>query len=176
MLFNSITSAAALLLLSTLLVTIRADVNYANDGWHMDHVFKLVDEQLDPIVSVQFSLPSHLIEGSSPLCTDVQVSPNAQSSHMHRVVGGSNFRAGYSYAGAQSSKCSSVAIQGDKSNYWMPRKVPEYVVLALSSPTLFNDRTLLDQQSYLFHSYLCQHSILLLLGSQQRCRSCHPVP
>lgn len=68
------------------------------DAWHMDYSWTLVRESLDPIVS-----------------------PNGVASHMHRVIGGSNFGAAYNHETYESSSCSSVAIQADKSAYWMPQ-------------------------------------------------------
>lgn len=89
------TTSTILLFLAGLATPVVA---HPNDGWHFDQVNPLVTEQLDPIINV-----------------------NQQGTHMHRVVGGSNFRAAHSFAAAQSSSCSSIAIQGDKSNYWMPQ-------------------------------------------------------
>ena len=57
----------------------------------------LVNERLDPVVS-----------------------PNALASHMHTVIGGSNFGAPCNYADAIKSSCTSFPISIDKSNYWMP--------------------------------------------------------
>jgi len=97
--FLNYLSASSLLLLLANLAT--PAVAHPNDGWHFDQAFTLVTEQLDPIVN-----------------------PNAQGTHMHRVIGGSNFRAAHSFSAAQSSSCSSIAVQGDKSNYWMPQVSP----------------------------------------------------
>jgi hypothetical protein len=68
-----------------------------DDGWHLDFTYTLVNEELDPIVS-----------------------PNAQSTHMHKVIGGSRFGASYSFADYAAASCSSLRVQADKSNYWMP--------------------------------------------------------
>ncbi|KAJ9103140.1 hypothetical protein QFC21_002562 [Naganishia friedmannii] len=68
------------------------------DGFHLDYMYTLVREQLDPIVS-----------------------PNEQSAHMHRVFGGSNFGAAYNRAELYDSDCTSAGISVDKSNYWEPQ-------------------------------------------------------
>lgn len=96
MFLQYLTSSAVLLLLARLATPATAAV--PSGGWHFDEVYTLVTEQLDPIVN-----------------------PNAQGTHMHRVIGGSNFRAAYSFDAARSGSCSSVSVQGDKSNYWMPQ-------------------------------------------------------
>lgn len=75
---------------------------YANSGgWHFDAVYTLGNEQLDPIVN-----------------------PNGQATHMHKIIGGNSFRAAYNYELTQTSSCSSVSVQADKSNYWMPSQSP----------------------------------------------------
>lgn len=96
MFLQYLTSSAVLLLLARLATPVTAAV--PSGGWHFDEVYTLVTEQLDPIVN-----------------------PNAQGTHMHRVIGGSNFRAAYSFDAARSGSCSTVGVQGDKSNYWMPQ-------------------------------------------------------
>jgi hypothetical protein len=68
-----------------------------DDGWHLDFIYTLVTEELDPVVS-----------------------PNAEGSHMHKVIGGSRFGASYNYAEYSAANCSSLRLQADKSNYWMP--------------------------------------------------------
>jgi hypothetical protein len=98
MFLQYLTASTVLLLLARLTTPAVAVLS---GGWHFDHVYTLVAEQLDPIVNI-----------------------NVQGTHMHRVVGGSNFRAAYSFDGARSSSCSTVAVQGDKSNYWMPQVSP----------------------------------------------------
>jgi hypothetical protein len=80
------------LLLPHLSVTLAGD-----DGWHLDYTYTLVNEELDPVVS-----------------------PNAEGSHMHKVIGGSRFGASYNYAEYSAANCSSLRVQADKSNYWMP--------------------------------------------------------
>lgn len=98
---RSVTLSAALLLaLGTLDSSVQA---HQNDGWHFDHMYTLVQEQLDPILWI-----------------------NQQGQHMHRVVGGSSFRAAYNFDLTKNSSCSSVAVQADKSNYWMPRKSHQF--------------------------------------------------
>ncbi|KAL8692126.1 MAG: hypothetical protein Q9218_002794 [Villophora microphyllina] len=61
--------------------------------------------------------------GSSALVTerlDPLLSPGATSGHVHSVIGGSAFSSTMDFASTQSSKCTSVDIIADKSNYWMP--------------------------------------------------------
>ncbi|KAL8662443.1 MAG: hypothetical protein Q9202_004686 [Teloschistes flavicans] len=61
--------------------------------------------------------------GSSALVTeslDPLLSPGATSTHVHSVIGGSAFSSSMNFASTQSSKCTSVDIIADKSNYWMP--------------------------------------------------------
>lgn len=70
-----------------------------DDAWHLDDTYTLVNEELDPIIS-----------------------PNQQSSHMHKIIGGSKMAAYYNFDDYSAAKCSSLRIQADKSNYWMPRK------------------------------------------------------
>jgi hypothetical protein len=67
------------------------------DAWHLDTAYILVNEELDPIIS-----------------------PNAQSSHMHKVIGGSAFAAGFNFPDYRAGTCSSIQNQADMSNYWMP--------------------------------------------------------
>lgn len=76
-----------------------ASVIAQDDAWHLDYVYTLANEELDPIVS-----------------------PNAQSSHMHKIIGGSRMAAYYNYNDYAAAKCSSLRVQADKSNYWMPSK------------------------------------------------------
>jgi len=72
-------------------------VSAQDDGWHLDTIYELINERLDPIVS-----------------------PNGVAGHMHKVIGGSRFGAAYNYDDYSSAHCSSVKVQADKSNYWMP--------------------------------------------------------
>ncbi|KAJ9116187.1 hypothetical protein QFC20_000867 [Naganishia adeliensis] len=74
------------------------DKEFGLDGFHLDYLYPLVREQLDPIVS-----------------------PNKQSMHMHRVFGGSKFGAGYNHDELASSNCTTAGISVDKSNYWEPQ-------------------------------------------------------
>lgn len=73
---------------------------FALDAWHLDQAVVLVNEQLDPVVN-----------------------PNAQSTHMHKVLGGSGFGASYNFETYRSAKCSSLKVQADKSAYWMPSEL-----------------------------------------------------
>ncbi|TYJ52507.1 hypothetical protein B9479_006901 [Cryptococcus floricola] len=68
-----------------------------DSAWHLDYVNTLVNEALDPVVN-----------------------PNTQSSHMHKIIGGSRMAAYYNFDDYAGAKCSSLRVQADKSNYWMP--------------------------------------------------------
>ncbi|KAK4686420.1 hypothetical protein P7C73_g3711, partial [Tremellales sp. Uapishka_1] len=81
----------------TLLTFLATLVSAQDDAWHLDYVYTLVNEELDPVVS-----------------------PNGQGSHMHKVIGGANFGASYNYDTYNAATCSSLRVQADKSNYWMP--------------------------------------------------------
>lgn len=52
--------------------------------------------------------------------TDPIVNPGEPSTHVHHIVGGSNF--GMSSTGEElmNSKCTNAKIKGDNSNYWWP--------------------------------------------------------
>lgn len=63
------------------------------DAWHVDDIYQLAVERLDPVVN-----------------------PNQISGHIHRIVGGSNFKASYDGKEYEEASCSSVSIQADKSN------------------------------------------------------------
>ncbi|WRT70456.1 uncharacterized protein IL334_007454 [Kwoniella shivajii] len=72
-------------------------VQAQDDAWHLDYIYVLANEEIDPIVS-----------------------PNQQSSHMHKIIGGSRMAAFYNSDYYTSASCSSLRQQADKSNYWMP--------------------------------------------------------
>lgn len=84
------------LLTLTTLLSFLSSIS-ALDAWHLDETAILVNEQLDPIIN-----------------------PNSQSSHMHKVMGGSAFGASYNYDTYSKAKCTSLKLTADKSNYWMP--------------------------------------------------------
>lgn len=88
-----------LLSLGYSLTLIASLVLAGDDAWHLDRIYTLVNEAVDPIIA-----------------------PNAVSSHMHKVIGGSRFGASYGYEDYAAAKCSSLQCQADKSNYWMPRE------------------------------------------------------
>ncbi|KAJ9095415.1 hypothetical protein QFC20_006653 [Naganishia adeliensis] len=90
-------SDAASRILTVLLIFANGGLGQ-QDAWHMDYIPTLVREVLDPIVH-----------------------PNRYSNHMHRVIGGNNFAAYYNYDDLVESSCTSVELQADKSNYWMPQ-------------------------------------------------------
>lgn len=52
---------------------------------------------------------------------DPIVSPNQQSQHMHRILGGSNFAAAYNSEELVASSCTTAAITVDHSSYWAPQ-------------------------------------------------------
>lgn len=52
---------------------------------------------------------------------DPIVSPGSVSTHVHAVIGASNFRADSDYGDATGSNCTTSFIQADKSNYWAPQ-------------------------------------------------------
>jgi len=83
---------------SSLFSALALVANAGNDAWHMDTAYTIVREALDPIVN-----------------------PNGVASHMHRIVGGSNFGAAYNYATQNAASCTSTGITADKSSYWMPQ-------------------------------------------------------
>lgn len=72
---------------------LRTLVAAQNDAWHVDNIWPLATERIDPVVS-----------------------PNGVSSHMHRIVGGSQFGASYDGKEYEQASCSSASIQADKSN------------------------------------------------------------
>ncbi|KIK02989.1 hypothetical protein K443DRAFT_656070 [Laccaria amethystina LaAM-08-1] len=51
---------------------------------------------------------------------DPIVNPGKISSHVHSVLGGSNFRFNTNTASLRQSQCTSIPIPQDKSNYWFP--------------------------------------------------------
>lgn len=58
-----------------------------------------------------------LIEGR----VDPVVTPGKTSGHVHTVLGGNGFAPEMDYASTQRSTCTSCSIQGDFSNYWIPK-------------------------------------------------------
>lgn len=55
---------------------------------------------------------------------DPIVTPNGYAGHSHRILGGSAFAASYDRDVYEAAKCSSLGVQADKSNYWIPRAYP----------------------------------------------------
>jgi hypothetical protein len=51
---------------------------------------------------------------------DPIVAPGKVSGHTHHVVGGSAFSPTYNPDALRKSKCTNLAVQADKSNYWQP--------------------------------------------------------
>ncbi|WVR04067.1 hypothetical protein IAU60_001066 [Kwoniella sp. DSM 27419] len=89
----------ALLAIATLCNQVQATASDPGGAsWHLDNLYHLATERLDPVVS-----------------------PNAVASHLHRIVGSSNFGANYNYDQYSKSGCTTAAVQVDNSNYWMPQ-------------------------------------------------------
>ncbi|KAI0782062.1 hypothetical protein C8Q75DRAFT_539770 [Abortiporus biennis] len=64
-----------------------------------------------------------IMGGNSPLVStrlDPIVSPNAISSHEHTIFGGANFGPTYDYDTYSSADCTTVSLDVDFSNYWVP--------------------------------------------------------
>ncbi|KAH9912318.1 WSC-domain-containing protein [Epithele typhae] len=62
--------------------------------------------------------------GSRPIVTerlDSIVNPGGIGTHVHSVVGASKFSQNYDYDTLRSSKCTTIPVQPDKSNYWAPQ-------------------------------------------------------
>lgn len=93
MVFAKLQVATGLALIAML--AIPKHVEAQADAWHFDVQSTLLLGRLDPIISV-----------------------NKVASHVHRIWGGNNFAAAYSYEDSQKGTCSSIYVQEDKSNYW----------------------------------------------------------
>ncbi len=52
--------------------------------------------------------------------TDPIVNPGEPASHLHHIVGGSNFGMSSTGEDLLKSKCTNAKIKGDNSNYWWP--------------------------------------------------------
>ncbi|KAH8090923.1 hypothetical protein HD553DRAFT_279680 [Filobasidium floriforme] len=52
---------------------------------------------------------------------DPIINPGEVSSHMHTIIGGSNFDKTVDYASTQQGKCTTAPISIDKSSYWTPQ-------------------------------------------------------
>jgi hypothetical protein len=66
--------------------------------WRMGCGGTLVEGRLDPIVT-----------------------PGKISGHTHVILGGNGFAPTMDYGSTQASTCTSCAIEGDLSNYWIPK-------------------------------------------------------
>jgi hypothetical protein len=86
-------STLALQLFAGVLAASFGAVFAQTDAWHVDNIYELAVERLDPVVS-----------------------PNQISGHIHRIVGGSGFKASYNGKEYEEASCSSASIQADKSN------------------------------------------------------------
>ncbi|KAL4263562.1 DUF1996 domain-containing protein [Pleurotus pulmonarius] len=81
----------------TKFLTLITAASLANAYWLMGIENFITTERLDPIVN-----------------------PGAISSHVHSVLGGSNFAMTTNTAKLRQSQCTSIPIAEDKSNYWFP--------------------------------------------------------
>ncbi|KAJ6463450.1 hypothetical protein C8R45DRAFT_1025772 [Mycena sanguinolenta] len=77
---------------------------------------------------------------------DPVVSPGSVATHVHSVLGGSNFGLNTSTADLRNSDCTSIPIPEDKSNYWFPQMYFQWANGTFTSVTgnaviyyLFND-------------------------------------
>ncbi|KAH9848786.1 hypothetical protein C2E23DRAFT_738784 [Lenzites betulinus] len=85
----------------------------------------------------------HWIFGGSRVLTneriDPIVNPNATGTHVHAVVGSSRFSNVYDPEVLTNSKCTTIPVQPDKSNYWAPQLYHQAENGSLSLiPTTFN--------------------------------------
>ncbi|TFK22759.1 hypothetical protein FA15DRAFT_595516 [Coprinopsis marcescibilis] len=75
------------------------------------------------LLALAASTNSYWLMGTEFITTeriDPVVTPGRVSSHVHSVVGGSNFRMTVSTASLRQSSCTSIPIPQDKSAYWFP--------------------------------------------------------
>ncbi|OCH94040.1 WSC-domain-containing protein [Obba rivulosa] len=73
---------------------------------------------------VAFADSYWIFGGTQPLVTtrlDPVVDPNGVGGHVHVIAGGSNFGPTYDYDTQIQSKCSTITVQKDLSNYWAPQ-------------------------------------------------------
>jgi hypothetical protein len=153
-------TSIAILLAAIQLVTTATAGPLQNDGWHFDTAFVLVNEELDPIVS-----------------------PNMQSSHMHKVLGESPYRP----LSPQTSYSSSISSRRWKqlpSRVQLRRSPVEYLYQCRSTGRqvqLLATLALLDRHSDQtrddsIRTDQCEPPVLLLFEPQQRQRPDHPFP
>ena len=91
--FANIQAAVGYALIAMLVIPKQVEAGAS--AWHFDVQSTLLLARLDPIIS-----------------------ENKVASHVHRIWGGNNFAAAYSYEESQKGNCSSIYVQEDKSNYW----------------------------------------------------------
>lgn len=91
--FSKLQAAASLALAATLVLPRLVEAQ--TGAWHFDAQSTMLLARLDPIVA-----------------------ENKAASHMHRIWGGNNFAAAYSYENSRKGNCSTVYAQADMSNYW----------------------------------------------------------
>ncbi|KAJ7701569.1 hypothetical protein B0H17DRAFT_190023 [Mycena rosella] len=75
---------------------------------------------------------------------DPVVSPGSVATHVHSVLGGSNFGLNTSTAVLRNSSCTSIPIPEDKSNYWFPQMYFQCVTLNTQFTTAFQLPVLTD--------------------------------
>lgn len=91
--FSKLSAAAAVTFLAS--IALPRHVEAQADAWHFDTQRTLLLARLDPIAA-----------------------ENKAAGHMHRIWGGNNFAAAYSYEHSRKGNCSTVYAQADLSNYW----------------------------------------------------------
>ncbi|KAF9500093.1 hypothetical protein BDN71DRAFT_1265715 [Pleurotus eryngii] len=89
--------------LVTKFLTLITAASVANAYWLMGIENFITTERLDPVVN-----------------------PGTISSHVHSVLGGSNFAMTTNTAKLRQSQCTSIPIAEDKSNYWFPHLYFQY--------------------------------------------------
>ena len=87
-----------------------------------------------------------LVEGR----LDSIVTPGKVSGHTHVILGGNGFAPAMDYASTQKSTCTSCSIQGDFSNYWIPKlyyidKNENFVDVPVSGGTVYYQYVLMTR-------------------------------
>lgn len=78
--------------------------------------------------------------GNGPLLTcraDPIISPGIASTHVHMIMGGSNFALTMSDTVLESSSCTNSLAKADKSNYWVPQLYFQHTNGTFESVPLF---------------------------------------
>lgn len=96
------------------LVTLLAATGFSQAYWLMaPSMFHEISSR--KILTISFADSNLVTERLDPVISAGQV-----SSHVHTVVGGSNFGPVVTTASLRESECTSIPIAEDKSNYWFP--------------------------------------------------------